>query len=103
MRNKIKYKDYRIGCDIYTVKMTYAPCGGITNGPAVDVQVMEWHLPPRKWWEKLAEFWKYNLSTWTWDPTMTETSLEAFVIDKCKSESARRIAVRRGDKEWEVM
>lgn len=103
MKKEIKYKDYRIGRDVYTVKMTYVPYGGITNGPAVDINVMEWHLLPRKWWEKLTEFWKYNLSTWTWDPAMTEASLDAYCIFKCHFETAKRIKVKRCDEEWEAI
>lgn len=103
MRAEIKYKDYRVGREIYTVKMKYMPNGSIFNGTAVSVQVMKWHTQPRTIWEKLTEFWRYELSSWTWDPQISESSLEAYVIDKCAFEADKRLRQGRGAKEWEVM
>ena len=102
MKNEVKYKDYRIGRDVYTVKLTYFPQGGLF-GPEVNVEVMKWHLPPRNLWERITEWWKYSLSGWVWNPTLTESSLDAYCIDKCNYETAKRIAIERGDKEWEAL
>ena len=103
MKTEIKYRDFRVGREIYTVKMKYLPNGSIFNGAAVVVKVMKWHTPPRNLWEKLTEFWRYELSSWTWDPQLCESSLEAYVIDKCALEADKRLCQDRGAKEWEVM
>lgn len=103
MKKEIRYKDYRIGQDVYTVKQTYEPHGGINSNPSVYVEIMEWHLPPRNFWQRITEFWKYNLNCWTWDPMLTEASLEAYCIDKCNLETMRRIKAERGAKEWEAL
>lgn len=101
MKKEIKYRDYRIGKDVYTVKFTYLRNGGINSGPAVYVEIMTWHLPPHNFWQRITEFWKYNLNCGTWDPALTEASLEAYCIDKCNIETVRRIDIERGDKNWE--
>lgn len=106
---EVKYKDYRIGHDMYTVKLTYQPQGGFFYNPVVRVQVMKWHLPPRNLWERITEWWKYNVSDWEWDPTW-KASLDDYCIDKCATETEnriavereKRIAIERGDKEWEA-
>lgn len=103
MKNKIKYRDYRIGRDVYTVKLIYKYSGGISSGPAIYFRVMEWHQPPCGLWQRITEFWKYNLNTWTWDPALTDIPLQDYVINKCNLETTRRLEVERGDKEWEVM
>lgn len=102
MKNEVKYKDYRIGRDVYTVKLTYLPHGDFC-GPAVSVQVMKWHQPPRNLRERITEWWKYSISDWEWIPTLTESSLDAYCIDKCNYETVKRIAIERGDKEWEAL
>lgn len=102
-KNYRLYKDYRIGKYIFTVKYTYMLNGGINGNPAVYVQVMEWHQPPRNLWEKISEFWKYNLDSGTWDTLLTDAALEDYAIDKCTHEVERRMNVERCDKEWEVM
>jgi hypothetical protein len=101
-KREVKYKDYRIGRDVYTVKLTHLPQGGFFYNPVVRVQIMKWHLPPRNLWERVTEWWKYNIDTHVWDPTLTEVSLNAYCIDECNLATANRIAVERGDKEWEA-
>lgn len=101
-RREVKYKDYRIGRDVYTVKLTHLPQGGFFYNPVVRVQVMKWHLPPRSLWERITERWKYNIDTHVWDPTLTETSLDTYCIDECILATANRAAVERGDKEWKA-
>ena len=100
MSKKIRYKDYRIGHDVYTVKLTYLPNGGINYNPVVRVQVMEWHLPPRNLWERISEWWKYNISDYLWDSLLTEISLNDYCINKCNSETIKRIAIKKGEIEW---
>jgi hypothetical protein len=100
MRKEIHYEDYRIGHDVYTVKLTRLPKGGINYNPAVRVQVMEWHLPPRNLWERITEWWKYSISEYVWDPLLTEASLNAYCIDKCNAETLKRIAIEKGETEW---
>ena len=103
MRNEVRYKDYYVDCDAYTVKLTYLPQGGFFYNPVVRVEVMKWHLPPRNLWERITEWWKYSLSNGHWDPSLTETSLDAYCIDKCNLETAQRIAIERCNKEWEAL
>ena len=102
MKKEIKYKDYRIGWDVYTVKLTHLPQGGFHYTPVVRVQVMKWHLPPRNLWERITEWWKYIISDWEWDPTLTGASLDAYCTNKCYLETVKRIAIERGDKEWDI-
>lgn len=97
---EIRYENYRIGRDVYTVKLTHLPKGGIDYNPAVRVQVMEWHLPPRNLWERITEWWRYNIDDCLWDPLLTEASLDTYCIDKCNLETVRRIKIARGDTEW---
>lgn len=100
MKKEVRYNDYRIGRDVYTVKLTYLPNGGFNYTPVVRVQVMEWHLSPRNLWERISEWWKYDISNYLWDPLLTETSLEDYCIDKCKFETTKRIAIKRAETEW---
>lgn len=102
-KNEIKYKDIRVGRDVYTVKLRLMRCGGIYNGTAVSVDVMTWHLPPRNFWERLAEWWRYSLNTWTWDPQISEASLEAFVTDVCNYETVKKLRHDTGEEEWAAM
>lgn len=97
MKKEIRYKDYRIGRDVYTIKLTRLSHG------VVYVQVMKWHLPPRNLWERITEWWKYIICEGVWDPTLMEASLDAYCIDKCNLETVKRIAIKRGDKEWEAL
>ena len=99
MKKEIRYKDYRIGRDAYTVKLTHSPNSHYT--PVV-VRVMEWHVPPRNLWERITEWWKYDINDYLWNPLLTETSLDAYCTDKCKFITAQRIAIKKGDKEWET-
>ncbi len=100
MRKEIRYENYRIGYDVYTVKLTHLPNGGFNYNPVVRVQVMEWHLPPRNLWERISEWWKYDINDYLWDPLLTDASLDDYCMNKCKSETAKRIAIKRGKTEW---
>ena len=103
MKNEVRYKDYRIGRDVYTVKLTYEPQGGFFYNPVVRVEVMKWHLPPRNLWERITEWWKYYLSGGTWDPSWTKASLDDYCINKCSFETEQRLSTERCDKEWEAL
>lgn len=100
MKSIIKYRDYRIDKNLYTVKLTLLKGGSLSGGDAVEVEVMEWHLPPRNFWQRLSEFWKYSLSCSTWDPYITETSLDAYCVDKCKIEVLKLLDATKGTEEW---
>jgi len=100
MKKEVRYETYRIERDVYTVKLTHLPYGGISYNPIVRVQVMEWHLPPRNLWERITEWWKYNISDSEWDPLLTDSSLDAYCISKCCAETVRRMRIKRGDEEW---
>lgn len=100
MKKEVRYEDYRIGRDVYTVKLTHLPKGGFHYTPVVCVQVMEWHLPPRNLWERISEWWKYDIDDYLWDPLLTDASLDAYCISKCSFETDKRIAIKRGETEW---
>ncbi len=100
MKKEVRYEDYRIGRDVYTVKLTHLPNGGISYNPAVRVQVMEWHLPPRNLWERISEWWNYDINDYLWDPLLTEASLDVYCINKCELETIKRINIKRGETEW---
>lgn len=99
-RREVRYENYHIDKDAYTVKLTHLPNGGLCYNPVVRVQVMKWHLPPRNLWERVIEWWKYDISDYVWDPLLTEASLDEYCFDKCNLETAKRIAIKRGDSEW---
>lgn len=100
MKKEIKYRDYRIGKEVYTVKLVFQPNGSIFNGPAVDVHVMAWHLPPRNLWERLIEWWRYGISDSTWEPQISAASLDAYIIDKCAYENNKHLCQDRSLREW---
>lgn len=102
MKKEVRYEDYYTEYDVYTVKLTHLPQGGFYYNPVVRVQVMKWHLRPRNLWERITEWRKYGISDWEWDPTLTEASLDAYCVNKCNLETAKRIAIARCDKEWEA-
>lgn len=99
MKKKIRYEDYRIGRDVYTVKLILLPRGGFHYTPVVRVQVMELHSTPRNLWERITERRKYDISDWEWDPTLTEFSLDAYCVDKCNLETEKRIAIEKGNEQ----
>ena len=100
MTKNIKYKDVRIGSNIYTVKLEMHPHGGMLNGIEIRVEIMEWHQPPRTLRETLRES-RYFLNYWYWDPAMTSRSLDDFIIEKCTYEANKQLNQSRGIKEWE--
>lgn len=102
MKKEIRYENYYIDRDAYTVKLTHLPQGGVYYNPVVHVQVMKWHVPPRNLWERITERWKYNIDDWVWDPIFTEASLDSYCICKCGLVTAKRIAIERGNKEWKA-
>lgn len=100
MKKEVRYIDYHFGDDIYTVKLTYLPSGGFHYTPAVRVQVMVQHLPPRNFWERISEWWKYDINDYLWDPQLTDISLNDYCINKCNFDRSRRIAIQRCKAEW---
>lgn len=101
---KIHYKDYRIGKYVFTVKFIFAlnGGGGIRNGSAIIVHVMNWHQPPRNLWGRISEIWKYSLDCSTWDPMLTNMTLEDYTIYRCNHEAEWQMNVERCNKEWET-
>jgi len=96
-KREVRYENYRIGRDVYTVKLTHLPQG------VVYVQVMKWHLPPRTFWERISEWWKYTIEEHVWDPLLTDASLDEYCIAQCEKESDRRIRIQRGFDEWNAL
>lgn len=99
MKN-IKYKDYRIGKHVFTVKLTHLPHGGVCSNDSVKVEIMEWHTPPRNFWERITESWKYYLNSWVWDPYVTGASLDYFCISYCDYEASKKADSEKFQKEW---
>lgn len=100
MKKIIKYKNYRNDKYIFTIKLTYLPKGGIDENPAVKVQVMQHHQPPRTFWERVTEWWKYNINDFMWDTLLNDMSLDDYYISCCNAETARRIAIEKTEKEF---
>lgn len=99
-KREVKYNDYHVSDDIYTVKMTYLPTGGVEYNPVIRVQVMEQHPVPRNLWERITEWFKYNISTYVWDPMLTDASLDSWCLYKCVFETVKRNSAKRIDTEW---
>ncbi len=76
----VKYKDYRIGNHLFTVRFSRRYDLG---GPAVDVEVWEQHTPRTGFIHRLIDFFKYN-RYWhgTWLAGDDET-LEEYAIRLC--------------------
>ena len=76
----VKYKDYRIGSHLFTVRFSRRYDLG---GPAVDVEVWEQHTPRTGFIHRLIDFFKYN-RYWhgTWLAGDDET-LEEYAIRLC--------------------
>jgi hypothetical protein len=98
---EIKYKDFRIGHDLYTVKLIYLPQGGISYNPVVKVRIMKLHTKPRKFLEKLLEVPKFSISTFIWDPFVTKASLEVYCINKCYTITKQNEKVNKAKNEWD--
>lgn len=80
---EIKYKDYRIGSDIFTVKMTYDPDPPYHLCPIVKVNIMKWHMKPTTFFGKLTEGIRFSIETHEYDPMWTRLSLPDYCISKC--------------------
>lgn len=100
MKKIVKYKNYCNDKDAFTIKLTYLPKGGIEENPAVKVQIMRPHQPPRTFKERIAEGWKYNINDFMWDTLLNNLSLDDFCVGCCNAETARRIAIEKTEKEF---
>ena len=80
---EVKYKDYRIGSEIFTVKMTYDPDPSWHLCPIVKVDIMKWHPKPITFFDKLTEGFKFSIKKYEYDPMWTNLSLSDYCISKC--------------------
>ena len=80
---EIKYKDYRVGSEIFTVKMTYDPDPSWHLCPIVKVDIMKWHTKPTTFFDKLTERLKFSIETYEYDPMWTKLSLSDYIVKKC--------------------
>lgn len=65
------------GKNIFTIKLTYLPSGGLSYNPIVKVLIMKPHSAPNNFWERISEIFKYPIiDSFRWDPLFTELSLE---------------------------
>jgi hypothetical protein len=99
-KREIRYKDYQVKDDIYTVKLTYLPSGGIEYNPVVRVQVMEQHSVPCNLWERITEWWKYNIKTYVWDPLLIDVPLDSYCCYKCVGAKFKNDLIKKGETEW---
>ena len=98
---EIKYKDYRIGSNLYTVKLTYLPSGGVFHyNPTVKVDIMEWHTQPITFLDKILEHFKFSIESYEWDPLLTDLSLTDYCIKKCSQITEINDAIEKANNEW---
>lgn len=98
---EIKYKDYRIGSNLYTVKLTYLPSGGVFHyNPTVKVDIMEWHTQPITFLDKILEHFKFSIESYEWDPLLTDLSLTDYCIKKCSQIVEINDAIEKANNEW---
>ena len=98
---EIKYKDFRIGNNLYTVKLIYLPKGGISYNPVIKVRIMKIHTKPCNFLEKLLEVPKFSISTSIWDPFVTKESLNLYCRNKCYIDTKQNEKVNRAKNEWD--
>lgn len=97
---KIKYKDYQIGSNLYTVKLTYLPAGGVLHyNPTVKVDIMELHTKPITFLDKILEHFKFSIETYEWDPLLTDLSLNDYIKKRSKIVGINN-AIKRTNDEW---
>lgn len=98
---EIKYKDYRIGSEIFTVKMTYDPDPSWHLCPIVKVDIMKWHPKPTTFFDKLTEG-KFSIKKYEYDPMWTNLSLSDYCISKCsKIAASPKVEKCQTRLEWE--
>ena len=96
-----KYKDYQIGSNFYTVKLTYLPTGGVLHyNPTVKVDIMELHTKPITFLDKLLEHSKFSIETYEWDPLLTDLSLDDYIKKHSKITKINK-AIKKANDEWD--
>ena len=98
---EVKYKDYRIGSNLYTVKLIYLPSGGVFNyNPTVKVDIMEWHTQPITFLDKILEHFIFSIESYEWNPLLTDLSLTDYCIEKCSQIAEINDAIEKANNEW---
>lgn len=99
---KMKYKNFRIGEYIFTVRIW--DCGiNCLGHREFDYEVCEWHQPPTNWWKRLFSNRKitvYSRDEWYSDLPI---SLEEDIINTCTVTAQRLDNLKRGQKMWEEL
>ena len=96
----IKYKNFRIRTHPYTVKLIYLPKGGISYNPVIKVRIMKPHTKPRNFLEKILEVPKFSINTYTWDPLITDESLDLYCKRKCYIDTKQNEKIYKTIREW---
>lgn len=97
---EVKYREYRIGEELFTVKLTYKPNGGLSYNPIVKVRIMKWHTKPITFLEKLLEIPKFSINCYEWDPLFLDCSLEEYCINKCFNYVDHKNKINKAEIEW---
>ena len=92
----VKYKDYRIGKYLFTVRFQrrYDLCG-----PAVDVEVWEQHTPRKGFIYRLIDFFKYS-RYWHGTWLAGDEPLEDYAIRLCDFVVSAMKEVDDAEKFW---
>lgn len=98
--NEIKYRECRIGEELFTIKLIYKPTGGLCYNPIVKVRIMKWHTKPVTLLEKLLEVFKFSIDCGEWDPLLIDSSLEEYCKHKCLNYVNRQDTMNRAEIEW---
>lgn len=93
----IKYKDYRIGKYLFTVRFQRRYDLG---GPAVDVEVFEQHTPRKGFIYRLIDFFKYN-RYWHGTWLAGDEPLENYAIRLCDLVATTMEEVKDAEKFWD--
>ena len=76
---KIKYRDYRIGHNIYTVKVKRL------NETEFHIFVFDCHPHPRNFFARCKEWWTIPSTDSYWDCHISNLSLEEKIIKMCET------------------
>ena len=101
MKN-VKYHDLRIGERSFTVRATRY--NDDFFGMTVDFTVFEYHVPPKKYFDRLFEVFKYKSYTSDkWIETLSDKSLLKTITDACLRVIQSQNRASEAEKEWEAI
>lgn len=94
-----KYKDYRIGCHVFTVEMWFGNNGYFDE---IHFQIWDCHKQPKGIIQRIVRFWtvpEYGIYTWAGE--LDDNELEEYIIKKCADAADQLLRKNRTKTEWE--